>query len=105
MTRRDEILKLIVEHFIKTAEPVGSKTLQQEYHLEVSTATIRNEMNALENDGYLEKTHTSSGRIMLPISVPEVWTKEQKTPFKLCFPKEQNQWKKSSRKAAKFFPK
>lgn len=63
MTRRDEILKLIVEHFIKTAEPVGSKTLQQEYHLEVSTATIRNEMNALENDGYLEKTHTSSGRV------------------------------------------
>ena len=59
MTRRDEILKLIVEHFIKTAEPVGSKTLQQEYHLEVSTATSRNEMNALENDGYREKTHTS----------------------------------------------
>ncbi len=63
MTRRDEILKLIVEHFIKTAEPVGSKTLQQEYDLEVSTATIRNEMNALENEGYLEKTHTSSGRV------------------------------------------
>lgn len=63
MTRRDEILKLIVEHFIKTAEPVGSKTLQEVYHLDVSSATIRNEMNALEQDGYLEKTHTSSGRI------------------------------------------
>lgn len=63
MTRRDEILKLIVEHFIKTAEPVGSKTLQETYHLSVSSATIRNEMNALENDGYLEKTHTSSGRV------------------------------------------
>lgn len=63
MTRRDEILKLIVEHFIKTAEPVGSKTLQKEYNLEVSSATIRNEMNALEMDGYLEKTHTSSGRV------------------------------------------
>lgn len=63
MTRRDEILKLIVEHFIKTAEPVGSKTLQEAFHLNVSSATIRNEMNALEKDGYLEKTHTSSGRI------------------------------------------
>jgi heat-inducible transcriptional repressor len=63
MTRRDEILKLIVEHFVKTAEPVGSKTLQEVYHLSVSSATIRNEMNALENDGYLEKTHTSSGRV------------------------------------------
>jgi heat-inducible transcriptional repressor len=63
MTRRDEILKLIVEHFVKTAEPVGSKTLQEVYHLSVSSATIRNEMNALENDGFLEKTHTSSGRV------------------------------------------
>ena len=63
MTRRDEILKLIVEHFIKTAEPVGSKTLQKEYNLEISSATIRNEMNALEMDGFLEKTHTSSGRV------------------------------------------
>lgn len=63
MTRRDQILKLIVEHFIKTAEPVGSKTLQETYHLDVSSATIRNEMNALEQDGYLEKTHTSSGRV------------------------------------------
>ncbi len=63
MTRRDEILKLIVEHFIKTAEPVGSKTLQEAYKLDVSSATIRNEMNALEKDGFLEKTHTSSGRI------------------------------------------
>lgn len=63
MTRRDEILKLIVEYFIKTAQPVGSKTLMEAYALEVSSATIRNEMLALERDGYLEKTHTSSGRV------------------------------------------
>ncbi len=62
MTRRDEILKLIVEHFIKTAKPVSSKTLQEEYNLDVSTATIRNEMNALEKDGLLEKDFASSGR-------------------------------------------
>lgn len=63
MTRRDTILKYIVEYFVSKAEPVGSKTLLEEYHLDCSSATIRNEMNALEVDGYLEKTHTSSGRI------------------------------------------
>ena len=63
MNRRDRVLKLIVEHFIKTAEPVGSHTLINEYALQYSSATIRNEMNALEQDGYLEKTHTSSGRV------------------------------------------
>lgn len=63
MNRRDKILKLIVEHFIKTAQPVGSQTLIDEYHLDYSSATIRSEMNALEGDGFLEKTHTSSGRV------------------------------------------
>lgn len=63
MTRRETILKLIVEHFIKTAQPVGSQTLLDEYGLDCSSATIRNEMNALEKDGLLEKTHTSSGRV------------------------------------------
>ncbi len=63
MTRSEQILKLIVEHFIRTAEPVGSKTLLETYHLDVSSATIRSEMNALEKDGFLEKTHTSSGRV------------------------------------------
>ncbi len=63
MTRQDTILKLIVEHFIKTAEPVGSKTLVEEYGLQVSTATVRNEMNALEKAGYLEKPHASAGRV------------------------------------------
>ncbi len=63
MNRRDKILKLIVDHFIKTAQPVGSQTLLDEYHLEYSSATIRNEMNALEVEGFIEKTHTSSGRV------------------------------------------
>ncbi len=62
MTRRDEILKLIVEYFIKTAKPVSSKTLQEEYGLDYSTATIRNEMSALEKDGLLEKDFSSAGR-------------------------------------------
>lgn len=63
MNRRDKVLKLIVEYFIKTAEPVGSKTLIEEYGLEYSSATIRSEMNALEQAGLLEKLHTSGGRV------------------------------------------
>lgn len=63
MTRTDEILKLIVEHFIKTAEPVGSKTLQEKYSLKVSSATIRNEMKLLEDEGLIEKPFTSAGRV------------------------------------------
>ena len=63
MNRRERVLKLIVEHFIKTAEPVGSRTLIEEYKLNYSGATIRAEMNSLEQEGFLEKTHTSSGRV------------------------------------------
>lgn len=61
--RMIEIFKAIVEEFIATAEPVGSKTLVEKYHLAYSTATIRNEMMELENIGLIEKTHTSSGRV------------------------------------------
>ena len=63
LNRRDQILKYIVEHFVKTAQPVGSQTLIDEYHLHYSSATIRNEMNTLEQLGFLEKTHSSSGRV------------------------------------------
>jgi len=61
--RKIEILKAIVEEFIATAEPVGSKTLLEKYALNYSSATIRNEMMELEEMGLLEKTHTSSGRV------------------------------------------
>ncbi len=63
LTRSEMILKLIVDHFVKTAEPVGSQTLIEEYGLPYSSATIRNEMSALEKMGYLEKPHTSAGRV------------------------------------------
>ena len=59
--RQEELLKLIVESYIKTARPVGSNALCDA--LNVSSATIRNEMSSLEDEGLLEKTHTSSGRI------------------------------------------
>ena len=61
--RQDTILKAIVEEFIRTAEPVGSKLLVEKYDLNYSSATIRNEMNYLESVELLEKTHTSSGRV------------------------------------------
>ena len=57
------IFKCIVDEFIETAEPVGSKALMTKYQLPYSSATIRNEMSFLEDYGYLEKTHTSSGRV------------------------------------------
>ena len=59
--RQNELLKLIVETYINTIRPVGSKSLVKK--LKCSSATIRNDMAFLESLGYLEKTHTSSGRI------------------------------------------
>lgn len=59
--RQNKLLKLIVEEYIKTANPVGSTGLCEK--LNCSSATIRNEMADLEEIGYLEKTHTSSGRV------------------------------------------
>ena len=59
--RKKRILQAIIEEYIETAEPVSSKNLVDE--LDCSSATIRNEMAELEHIGFLEKTHTSSGRI------------------------------------------
>ena len=59
--RKKEILKIIIEEYIKKPKPVGSSSICEK--LKVSSATIRNEMASLEELGYLEKTHTSSGRI------------------------------------------
>ena len=61
--RMVDILKAIVDEFVVTAEPVGSKTLVDKYKLPYSSATIRNDMALLEELGYLEKPHTSAGRI------------------------------------------
>lgn len=63
LSRKEKILKLIVEEFIKSGQPVGSSTLIDIYDLPYSSATIRNEMASLEEEGLLEKTHTSSGRV------------------------------------------
>ena len=59
--RQENLLKAIVETYVKTIKPVGSKALCQKFHC--SSATIRNEMAVLENLGYIEKNHISSGRV------------------------------------------
>lgn len=61
--RKLEILKAIVTDYIMTGEPVGSRTLEKKYQLGISSATIRNEMADLEELGYLDQLHSSSGRI------------------------------------------
>jgi heat-inducible transcriptional repressor len=61
--RYQNILKATIKHYIATAEPVGSKTLAEEYNLNVSSATIRNVMGRLEEAGFLYQPHTSAGRI------------------------------------------
>ncbi len=61
--RKKKVLQAIVEEYINTAEPVSSNSLTNSYGLNYSSATIRNEMADLEKNGYLDKTHTSSGRI------------------------------------------
>lgn len=61
--RKKKILQIIIEDYISSAEPVGSRTIARKYDLGLSPATIRNEMLDLELLGYLEQPHTSAGRI------------------------------------------
>lgn len=61
--RKKKILSSVVEDYIISAEPVGSKTIMEKYNLEYSSATIRNDMKLLEEGGYLEQPHVSAGRI------------------------------------------
>jgi heat-inducible transcriptional repressor len=61
--RRLEVLRAIVEDFVLTNEPVGSKALADRHQLGVSPATVRNDMAALEDEGYIAQPHTSAGRI------------------------------------------
>jgi heat-inducible transcriptional repressor len=61
--RKLEVLRAIVEDFVSTSEPVGSKALAERHSLGVSPATVRNDMAALEEEGYITHPHTSAGRI------------------------------------------
>ena len=61
--RKKQILKIVVDSYIATAEPVGSKAIVELMPEKVSSATVRNELADLTEMGYLEQPHTSAGRI------------------------------------------
>src|SRR6266516_844099 len=61
--RRQRLLRFIIDEYVSTAQPVGSNALVEKYGLPVSAATIRNDMAALEDEGYITQPHTSAGRI------------------------------------------
>ena len=67
--RQSLILKAIIEEYTATAEPVGSLTLEKKYNLGISPATIRNEMVALTEAGFLQQPHTSAGRSPTPMAM------------------------------------
>ncbi len=61
--RKLDVLRAIVEDYVATQEPVGSKALVERHHLRVSPATVRNDMAVLEDEGYIRQPHTSAGRV------------------------------------------
>ena len=82
--RKKKILAAVVDEYIRTAEPVGSKAIAQSGELHCSSATIRNELAELVSLGYLEQPHTSAGRVptnSTPFHAPRystpAWPKKQ----------------------------
>jgi len=67
--RQIKILRAIIEAFISEAEPVGSETLVESAQFTFSPATVRNEMAALAREGYIEKPHTSAGRVPTELGI------------------------------------
>jgi heat-inducible transcriptional repressor len=61
--RKMQILKTLIDDYVQTAQPVGSRTISKKYELGLSSATIRNEMADLEEMGYISQPHTSAGRV------------------------------------------
>ncbi len=61
--RRQRVLQALIEEYVARALPVGSRTLAERYRLGVSPATVRNELSALEDEGYIVQPHTSAGRV------------------------------------------
>ncbi|MDP3998433.1 MAG: DeoR family transcriptional regulator [bacterium] len=68
--RQINLLKVLIEEYIESAEPVGSETIEKKYpHLGISPATIRNEMVKLTQAGFLKKLHSSAGRMPTPVGL------------------------------------
>jgi len=61
--RRQRVLAALIEEYVARALPVGSRTIAENYDLGVSPATVRNDLSALEDEGYISQPHTSAGRV------------------------------------------
>ena len=72
--RKKKVLRSVVDLYIRTAEPVGSKAITELPDMKYSSATIRNEMAELTAMGYLEQPHTSAGRIPSAAGYRPTWT-------------------------------
>src|SRR2546423_11586746 len=71
LTERERaVLEAVIETYVQTAEPAGSRTIATRYQLGLSPATIRNTMSDLEEKGYLYHPHTSAGRIPTDLAYP-----------------------------------
>src|SRR5918998_2018829 len=81
--RKAAVLRAIVSHFVRSGEPVGSKTLVERFRLKVSAATVRNDMGALEAAGYIFQPHKSAGRIPTDLGYRyfvNQWVRDVKLP-------------------------
>jgi len=84
--RRQKLLQFIIDEYVTTAQPVGSNALVEKYGLPVSSATIRNEMAALEEEGYIAQPHTSAGRVPTDLGYRyyvEALMREERVPDEL----------------------
>ena len=61
--REKNILRYVIQQFVLTATPVGSRNITKKYHLGISPATVRNIMSDLEESGFIDHPHTSAGRV------------------------------------------
>ena len=81
--RKARVLRALVSHYVRSGEPVGSKTLAERFRLGVSSATVRNEMAALEDAGFIYQPHTSAGRIPTDSGYRyfvDAWARDVKLP-------------------------
>ncbi|MDQ3955170.1 MAG: heat-inducible transcriptional repressor HrcA [Actinomycetota bacterium] len=81
--RKASILRALVSHYVRSGEPVGSKTLVERFRLGVSPATVRNDMAALEDAGYIHQPHTSAGRIPTDAGYRlfvDLWARDARLP-------------------------
>ncbi len=81
--RKKNLLAIIIKEYLKSVQPVSSGLIVEKYKLDISPATVRNEMMELEDDGYIFQPHTSSGRIPTEKAYKEFLTEDLKNPRSL----------------------